>query len=189
VANALAAESTVTPSVLVGSDALGEQARALVPHVKNLHGLVNALTQSGMVVDAVAAIAHSLPRPLVIAWVCACLRRVGGDESAQPGLLLAEQWLLDPGADNRQRAADYVEGRDIRSADDWLAAAVAWSGGSLAPPGYETVMPAPELTGRAAFAALCVAAERVPDDFAQELLTHVEQALTLFGSAAPRLEH
>ena len=63
----------------------------------------------------------------------------------------------------------------------WLAAAVGWSSGSLAPPGYDVVEPGPWLTSEACYAALMQQAVREPEQITARLVSWTKSACDRFG--------
>lgn len=109
------------------------------------------LTQSDTPEEAVTFAAYLLPRRKAVWWGCQC---VGGlsellNDIDRHMLDLAEQWVRQP--EEEQRLAAFAEGMAVRSKTPgvWIALAAGWSGGSLAPPDAQKVIPPPYLTARA----------------------------------------
>ncbi len=182
----LSAKSSVAPRALLQPDEISEAAWELATPDINVRGLVDQLVSNTLYSDALVAVARALPKPYVVSWVCAMIRsdiaQLGTDPRIRSALVIAERWLAQPTDDNREAAANVIRGRELITPGDWLIAAVAWSGGSLTPPGYAVVKPADHLTARAAIAALYLIAARAPDEFGKRLALFISNALDLFGS-------
>ncbi len=86
-----------------------------------------------------------------MAWAVAC---VHAERSHGPIVSLVERdmqiaagWAQDPSEDNRRLATQQLEANGGSGVGGVLTAAVAWSGGSLAPEDVEVVPPDERLTG------------------------------------------
>ena len=82
-------------------------------------------------------------------------------------------------------AFEFAERDELASPGAWIAASAGWSGGSLAPRGYDPIPPPEHLPAEAAVAALRFVAARKAD-YATAINGFVVRALQLFGSAATR---
>jgi len=182
----LSAKSSIAPRALLQPDEISEAAWELATPDINIRGLVDQLVSNTLYSDALVAVARALPKPYVVSWVCAMVRsdiaQLGTDPHIRSALVIAERWLAQPTDENRESAANAIRNRELVTPGDWLTAAVAWSGGSLTPPGYAVVKPADHLTARAAVAALYLIAARAPDEFGKRLAHFISNALDLFGS-------
>ena len=181
--------STVSPADFAGGLSLSDDARALVPGAPTLHSLLLALVEAKLHGDAARLLVRGLPRRYAVAWVCDCFRR---DAEIQPlsaadadCLRCAEAWIAEDTDTNRRVALQQAEANRFETPGSWLAAAAAWSGGSLAPPGYATVVPAEHLSGDACYAALCLLAARAsPALYKGRLGAWVERAVAVFLQGA-----
>lgn len=182
--------STVSPAALAKPLSLSEPAKALVPKAPNLHVLLRELNAAGMHVDAARLLLRALPKRYAVAWACECFRKdaerlpFAGEEDA--AIATVERWIAEGSEESRAAADTLAKASNYDTATGWLAAAAAWSGGSLAPPGYTVVPPGEQLTGDACFAALCLLAAREPAAFAARLRGWLERAISVFAGAAER---
>jgi hypothetical protein len=123
------------------------------------------LREAGDLTGAVSFLGHALPRLEAIAWAAHLL----DDFARQDGLPLldrqtldhVQRWLGDPSDDHRRSAHAASEAATADGAERLLGLAVFFSGGSMAPPELQPVLPLPELSGRMAANAIIVAAHRV----------------------------
>ncbi len=179
--------STSSPAALAQPLALSEAARAQVEGAPNLHALLGKLNASGLHVDAARLLLRALPKRYAVAWVCECFRkdaeRAPFDGPDGEAIRVVERWIAEGSEEARAAANACAEASNYDTATGWLAAAAAWSGGSLAPPGFTVVPPSEALTGDACFAALCLLAAREPAAFAPRLRGWLERAIGVFAGA------
>ncbi len=145
---------------------------------------LRALIEAGLHADAVAYLAHGLPRREAVWWGCLCTRDTAPAEGSAEALALAaaEAWVYAPDEEHRLAAEHTIKAAGLQSPAGLLAQAVAWSGGSLAPEGLQEVPPPEHLTGRMVSAAVMVAATRLsaqglPETFARFLSRGIEIAM------------
>ena len=145
---------------------------------------LRALIKAGLHADAVAYLAHGLPRREAVWWGCLCARETAPAEGSADAAALAaaEAWVYEPDDEHRLAAERTVEAAGLRSPAGLLAQGVAWSGGSLAPAGLPEVVPPEHLTGRMVSAAVVVTATRLspqqlPETFARFLARGIEIAM------------
>ncbi|MEA9589393.1 hypothetical protein VC279_18855 [Xanthomonas sp. WHRI 10064A] len=145
---------------------------------------VRALLAQGYGEDAIKLLARLLPKRYAVAWLCQCARGETLDEEDRVGAALAEKWVRDPSEAHRRAAQAFAHAGGYVSLGAWLAAAVAWSGGSLAPPQQATPVPPPEhLTARAVAAAITLLAAREPAQLQARRNGYAAHALELLTSA------
>lgn len=122
--------------------------------------------------EAVTFCAYLLPRHIAVRWGHQCLVRLVEtlDEQDRHMLALAEAWVSEPEEDNRYAALDAAMATQVKTPGVWIALAVGWSGGSLAPRGLSVVTPPPHLTPRAVNTAILAALARVPVDKRQSTM-------------------
>ncbi|KAB7764179.1 DUF6931 family protein [Xanthomonas maliensis] len=162
---------------------LSAPARALVQPAMAPQAAVASLLAHGHDADAIRLLARLLPKRYAVAWLCQCVRDEALDEEDRAGAALAEQWVRAPNEPHRRAAQAFAQAGEHASLGAWLAAAVAWSGGSLAPPEQATPVPPPDhLTACAVAAALTLLAARVPAQLAARRGGYVAHALDLLAS-------
>lgn len=124
--------------------------------------------------EAVTLMAYALqPRPAVW-WGHECLKALPDllTEQDRAMLGLCAAWVAEPTEPNRYRALDAGLHAPLRGPGAWLALAVGWSGGSMAPEGLPLVAPPPHAMGRAVNAAVLTALARVPQGNRSRMLEH-----------------
>ncbi|MFC3550063.1 DUF6931 family protein [Lysobacter cavernae] len=164
---------------------LSAPARALLRTPMSAQGAVRALLDSDQPQDALKLLARLLPKPYAVAWLCQCARGEVLSPEDRAGAALAEKWLREPNEANRRAAFAFAHAGGYASFGAWLAAAVAWSGGSLAPASQDTpVPPAEHLTARAAVAAINLLAAQQPEHFQARRHAYAMRALELLGGGA-----
>ncbi len=192
-ASLLDPHSEVTATHALQGLRLGDPARGLVAGARNPRELVAGLLAEGLVKDAVKVVLRVLPRAYAIAWTCDCIAGDGDDawstETEAVCLSTAQAWLRQGTEVLRAASAEYAETAGYESPCAWLAAAVGWTGGSLAPRGYEVVAPGPWLTSEACYAALLQQAARKPGEIAARLAGWTRSACVQFGGVAPGDTH
>jgi hypothetical protein len=140
---------------------IDEYSRALLEADPSPSRFLTALIERAYSADAVAYLAHALPKADAVSWACQCVRMVLGDQPpivAVKALAAAETWAREPGADSSRAAgAAAVESPNDRGAR--LAALAAfWSGASLVPADLPPVPPPAGLTGAGVAGAVTLAA-------------------------------
>lgn len=182
--------SEISAASVVQGLALSDEARALLEKGINVRRFLDALVEGGLSADALAVVARALPKRYVIAWACDCMKNAFAADPTvkdidRAGLALAQQWLADPSEERRRAAFEFAERDELASPGAWIAASAGWSGGSLAPRGYDPIPPPDHLPAEAAVAALRFVAARKAD-YATAINGFIARALQLFGSAATR---
>lgn len=181
----LSPTSTIAPAPFIDALAVSDAAREHADKARNLHDLLRLLGEKRLHIDAARILLRALPKRYAVAWCCECFKGDGEREPLPPAELLclqsAEAWLTEGDERTRQAAYAQAEAGNFDTAGAWLAAAAAFSSGSLTPPGYAAVAPADHLTADACFAAMCLLAARDPAAFGTRLGVWIERALTVFA--------
>jgi hypothetical protein len=164
---------------------LSGDAQELLRTDGNLRRFLGKLVEQGLPADALTVIARTLPKRYVVAWACDCLKGAFAQDPKtsdvdRAGLVLAQQWLADPTEDKRRAAMEFAESGEFKSPGAWIAASAGWSGGSLAPRGYDTIAPPDHLPAEAAVAALRLTAGRSAE-YATTINGFVARALQIFA--------
>lgn len=145
---------------------------------------VRALLAAGQTQDALKLLARLLPRRYAVAWLCQCARGQPLPPEDKAGAALAEKWLRDPSEPNRRAAYEFATAGGYASPGAWVAAAVGWSGGSLAPAEQAApAPPGPDLTARAAVAAVNLLAATDPERFDARRQGFAAHALELLAGS------
>jgi hypothetical protein len=147
---------------------IGAEARALLDAGMSPQEFLDALIEKGELVDAVQFLAHAMPKREAVWWACRAAIETAPTGALQAALKAAEAWVIDPVEDRRVAAQLAAEAAGFDSPAGCAAAAAAWSGGSLAPPGAPVVPPGDHLTAHGASAAVMLAATSVPAETVPE---------------------
>lgn len=123
------------------------------------------LREGGEVETAVTFLAAALPRQECVAWAAHLLERAAEalphlPARSREALDRARAWVANSGEAARRAARAAGEAADADSPERMLAAAIFYSGGSIAPAGMEPVNPPAGVSGRMAAAGIILAAHR-----------------------------
>ncbi|MFO0947232.1 MAG: hypothetical protein U1D30_15025 [Planctomycetota bacterium] len=117
--------------------------------------------------DAIAFMAHLLPKREAVWWGCLCVEYVSNgklppvEEAALAG---AVRWAMDPSEPNRRAAQALGKAAKASTPAGSVALAAFWSGGSISLPDLPEVPPQPKQSAQAITGALKIAATRLPPD-------------------------
>ncbi len=108
-------------------------------------------------VEAIALLAHTLPRREAVWWARRCVAALLGAKGEDECALATETWVRAPDDQNRREALERglaaVEGRPTT----WLALAAGRSGGNVAPANLPPTPATPEACAQAVSAAITLA--------------------------------
>ncbi len=140
---------------------------------------IDALVDSGQFADAIRVLAVYLPKPVAIRWALDCTAAAGQGTLPPPQQACVEAvsaWLDDPGESQRRAAMRAADASGYSGPLSWIALAVFWSGGSIAPPELPEVEPEPQLCGQGVNAALLMLATHGDPTRTQERFEKIVQA-------------
>jgi hypothetical protein len=166
----LTQESRRPPAEVVSDVALSDEAVALIPDAANTLAYLNSLCEQGLFQDAFLTLARALPRQYAVIWAAKCVQQ-HCKEKPEPEdthcLEVVKQWLSNPDDKLRRSAMDAADACDYEGPWAWLAAAVGFSGGSLAPANQAEIQPPKHLTAVAVSACLISIAVFDPETTAE----------------------
>lgn len=121
--------------------------------------------------DAIRFLAFALPWREVVWWGCLCVRHSAPalPSPQEEALGAAVRWVIDPSESHRLDAERLA---DTSTASGYLARAVAWTAGSMLPPGMPIVPPGPDLPHRGVEAAVTFAVTSAPPNQMKESYRH-----------------
>ena len=167
----LSKDSKKSPDDVVTDIDFSDDALAIMADSSNTLTFINNLCEAELFNDAFLTLGRTLPKQYAIIWALKCVEEsLGGDleEKDQRCLDIVKQWVSDPNDKLRRDALEAADDCDYGSSCAWLAAAVGFSGGSLAPENLAEVAPAPHLTSLAVAACLVYVAvrdeEKIPEN-------------------------
>lgn len=178
----LTKDSKTKPDQLVSDVALSDDAMALLPEASNTFAYINSLCEQELFDDAFLTLARTLPKQYAIIWAAKCVEDGAGDgldEKDQKCLDLVKKWLSGPDEKVRRAAMDAADEREYEGQYAWLAAAVGFSGGSLAPPNQMEVPPPHHLTAVAVSACLLNVANQDEDALVENAKQIVDRGLAM----------
>ncbi len=140
---------------------------------------LKALIDKEYFADAILLLAHALPKREAIWWACLCSKAVTNDKTKADDLAslsMAEKWVYEPDDKKRRMCGTLAEKGEYKSAQNWAAAAVFWSGGSITKEDEPAMEPTPYLYAHAVSGAILnavgvSAADNIDTQF-QEFISH-----------------
>ncbi|MDH3349936.1 MAG: hypothetical protein OEM51_00195 [Gammaproteobacteria bacterium] len=153
----LTKESNRKPVEVVSDVALSDDAVALMQESKNTLAYLQKLCDEELFSDAFLTLARVLPKQYAIIWASRCVAEHCDDAPTpedQRCVDLVRQWLAGPDEKLRRATMEAADARDYEGPWAWLAAAVGFSGGSLAPENQAEIPPPGHLTAVAVSACL-----------------------------------
>ena len=163
-------ESKRSPEEVVSDVALSDDAVALMPESENTLAYLHKLCDEELLNDAFLTLARVLPKQYAIIWASRCVSEHCDDKpdpEDQRCLDLVKQWLASPDEKLRRATMEAADARDYEGPFAWLAAAVGFSGGSLAPENQAEIPPPGHLTAVAVSACLTGIAVTDPESTAE----------------------
>lgn len=160
-------------------DAIDENSIELLQPELSPEQYLNKLIENKLFADSIVFLAHGLPKREAIWWACLCAKGVTSDKTRaddHASLSVAEKWVYDPDEKKRRMCGTLAEKGEYKSAQNWAAAAVFWSGGSITNENDPAMEPAPFLYAHAVSGAIlnAVGAAEADDIDAQfqEFINH-----------------
>ena len=159
-------DSRRKPSELVFDLKLSDEATALLPESPNAFAYLGVLCEHKLLRDAFLLLARTLPKQYAIIWATQCIDLFLTSALAPEDKQCAElvrRWLKGPDEKIRRAAVEAAEIAEYEGPWACLAAAVGFSGGSLAPEDLPVVPPADHLTAVSVAASLLGLAMQDPE--------------------------
>jgi hypothetical protein len=182
-ADALTKITAKTATEVCAKFALGDDSRPLLKDGMTPDQFVAVLREKDQLTDAMRFLAQALPKREAVFWAYACAKEAAGDkppENIAKALATTHRWILDPTEDNRRAAQPAYEAADLGTPAGCTAAAVFWSGGSMAPKEAPMVPPPDHLTGHGVAGALMLAGvQKEPEKFKQKYASFIDQGLAV----------
>ncbi len=150
------------------------------------------LMEQELLIDAVAIMAHALPKREAVWWACLAARAVVDDETPeeiQSTLESAEAWVYKSTDEMRRAAMAQAHKTQFDHAAVWAAVGAFWSGGSMVAPELPAVPPAEHLTGLAVSGAVKLSVlAREPEKAPEKFRALLAQAIDIAkgGSGRPK---
>ena len=121
------------------------------------------LVQGGDLAGAAMFLGHALPRYECVVWALRSLIDAGLVDRGDPLVVAVLRWIDSPDDDLRRAAGDLADAERRNSPARYLAQAVFFSGGSIAPRDLAPVQPPPDLCAKLAAGAILSAAYAAGD--------------------------
>lgn len=152
-------------------EAINEDAGKLLKPNQTPDEYIKLLIDKEYFEDTILFLAHSLPKRESIWWACVCVRSATDDKSEADDLAslqMAEKWVYGPSEKTRRLCGTLAEKGEYKTAQNWTAAAVFWSGGSIIDEDEPVVEPAPYLYAHAVSGAILTAVGTADTDQIEE---------------------
>lgn len=138
-------------------DSIEEDAFELLTPEQTPYEYLNTLMSKEYFADSIVFLAHALPKREAIWWACLCSKAVTNKNTRADdlaSLTMAEKWVYEPDEKKRRMCGTLAEKGEYKSAQNWAAAAVFWSGGSITREDEPALEPAPYLYAHAVTGAI-----------------------------------
>lgn len=178
----LSADSKRQPTEVITDLALSDDAVEIMPDCANTLAFLNRLCDEELFHDAFVTLARVLPKQYAIIWGDRCLEICPDDDindAEQHCINITRQWISNPDETLRRAALDAAEALEFEGPYAWFAAAVGFSGGSLAPRDLEEVPPPQHLTAVAIAAFLVMLSAREPDTMGETSRKMIDNGLDM----------
>jgi len=138
-------------------DAIDEDALELLQPELTPEEYIKKLMDNEFFADSIIFLSHGLPKREAIWWACLCAKAVTDKDTKADdlaSLTMAEKWVYEPDNKKRRMCGTLAEKGEYKSAQNWAAAAVFWSGGSITKEDEPAMEPAPYLYAHAVSGAI-----------------------------------
>lgn len=162
---------------------LPNEARKLLQYGQSPKDYAQTLLASGHYLAAIDFLAHAMPARDGIWWGCLCLQHTFGDKLRpldRAAAIVTVRWVMRPFEENRVETRAIAAAAGTSSSAGALAAAVFYSGGSVAPKGQPFQPPEPYAHSRAiSFAIRLLLGHCKQDALAATQRQYVELGMSL----------
>ncbi len=163
---------------------LSDEGRALLGNDVPARHFVELLLEGEHYADAIAFLAHALPRREAVWWALLCAREAAGDQASPQTLASLEAtktWIAEPTDANRRAAFAAAEAAGLGTACGCAGLAAFLSGETLGPPGAPAAPPdefvgAKAIAGSINLAAVADGALDIPARYAEFVRRGIELA-------------
>ncbi len=170
---------------------LDKPTKVLLQGIEDAATALDRLEAAGKWAEAIRLVAQALPAREAVWWGCMCVRAVPDPESEPTDLAAldaAERWVRKPDDTHRRAAMDIAQQGGMRTPESWVASAVFWSGGSIAPPNAAPVSAPEHVSGISiAGAVQTVGYRRHPDRAAARFARFLAAARDIATGGAGRV--
>lgn len=172
-----------------------EEIIALVDDTTSPAGFVSRLMQNQNYRDALHFMFYALPKREAV-WLACMLydehvASSNSDDDNPPeteAIKLARAWVFHPDEAHRLAAMQQAESDGYRTPESFVAAAVAWSAGSLSGPDNPPVPPAQDLTAKALWASVLMHVYRFdPETIPAKFHRFLDQAIDIANGGTGRM--
>jgi hypothetical protein len=157
---------------------------AASPAEPSQRAFVATLVERELFNDAIAFLAHALPRREAVWWAWVCARKAAGPQpppKIQAALDATERWIVQPTEDNRRQAMQFAQVAEFSNPAGCAALSAFFTGGSLSPAEAPPVPPGEFMTAKAVTGSVTMAAvanepEKAPEKFQEFVRLALEVA-------------
>lgn len=163
---------------------VSKEGRALLGADVAARQFVEQLLENEQYADAIAFLAHALPRREAVWWALLCAREAAGDQAPPPTLASLEAtkaWIAEPTDANRRAAFAAADAAGLGTASGCAGLAAFLSGDTLGPPGAPAAPPdefvgAKAIAGSINLAAVADGTLDIPARYAEFVRRGIELA-------------
>jgi len=132
--------------------------------------------------ESLQFLAFALPKRMAVWWLIQCVKAAESFKSNAdlPMLAAAEDWVSNPTEENRRKGMKLAEQLQMASPAAWAGVGAFWSHGSMAPADAPAVPAADNLSGKAIFGGVVLAAVlHTPEKAPERRLQFTQLALKI----------
>ncbi len=170
---------------------LPPEAQELIANQSDLMGIVQSLTNAGLLIEATRVFAHALPKREAVWWACMCATHTPAAQISAEDMKmreLAETWVRQQSDEIRRAGMEEAKRTGFKSPESWAAVAAFWSGDSVTPLNTPPIPAPPHLTGVAVAGAVALASVRgEPSRQRQRLALFLQSAHDIANGGPGRL--
>lgn len=142
--------------------------------------LIEALRKEDKLIEAVAFLAHALPKREAIWWAWTTAKKAAGDAppaEIQASLDATGAWITDPTDENRRAAYAAAQVAEMSTAAGCAGAAAFFSGDSMGPADQPPMPPEEFMAAKAISGCLVLVAVEEPEEMNDRLADAVDRGL------------
>lgn len=150
---------------------LSDEAKLGLTNHTTVVSFIGFLVENHLYLDAIKLLSQGLPVRESIWWAYICVSEVEKEKTnpdTRHALSIIETWVYQPEESNRRAAEEIAKKLEFKTPASWVAMAIFWSGGSIAPANNPEVLIPSHYVGKAIVGAMMLAAASANSEDLQE---------------------